>query len=63
MDVSKLDVNKVNIRCSNCGSMSRWCDSCKGFKCKKCNTVTTTKGVTVKGKKGGGCAGCGKKKK
>ncbi len=63
MDLSKVDVTKVNIRCDGCGSMAGWCEPCDGFKCNKCKQVKKLSGVTIKPRrKSGGCIPCGKNK-
>ena len=58
MDLSRMDLNKVNIRCNSCGNMCKYCKECKAFKCNVCNSKISMKGVVKK--KNSGC-GCGKK--
>ena len=57
--MTTLDPKKVNIRCTTCGSMAKWCESCKKFLCNRCKSGFKLEGIHVKktGDKGCGCGG------
>ena len=57
-----LDPTKVNIRCSECGTMSAWCTECQKFKCKRCHNTFSLQDGRVKNLGKEDC-NCGEKKK